>query len=128
MLKHFTLCLGKKSWFYRAFCSGGINPKDPDNPQDNPENCMMVFFRDTMAWYVNRWPIKTLIILVFAAYLGGACYGITTLQEGLQRRKLSRSDSYSITFYDREDFYFREFPYRMQVIYLCSFCSFFFVG
>lgn len=45
----------------------------------------------------------------------GACYGITTLQEGLQRRKLSRADSYSVEFYDREDYYFREFPYRIQV-------------
>jgi len=47
----------------------------------------------------------------------GAIYGLTTLQEGLDRRKLSKEDSYSIVFYDREDFYFREFPYRIQVSY-----------
>lgn len=40
---------------------------------------------------------------------------MTTLEEGLQRRKLSRADSYSVEFYDREDIYFREFPYRIQV-------------
>lgn len=58
---------------------------------------------------------QVMVLAVFVAYIGGAIYGLTTLQEGLQRRKLSRADSYSIEFYDREDFYFREFPYRMQV-------------
>ena len=24
-----------RSWFYRAFCAGGINPVDPYNPEDN---------------------------------------------------------------------------------------------
>lgn len=97
------------------FCSGGINPKDPDNPEDNPDNSIMVWFRDTLAWYLNQWPVKVLVILVFISYLMGALYGTTQLQEGLQRRKLSRKDSYSIEFYEREDFYFREFPYRIQV-------------
>lgn len=60
-----------------------------------------------------------MVLAVFFAYIAGAIYGLTTLQEGLQRRKLSRADSYSIEFYDREDFYFREFPYRMQVT-LCE--------
>lgn len=64
-----------------------------------------------------------MVLTVFFAYIGGAIYGLTTLQEGLQRRKLSRADSYSIEFYDREDFYFREFPYRMQVM-LCEEHSF----
>lgn len=107
---------GDKSWFYRVFCAGGVNPKDPDNPVDNPDNMFMVFFRDVLAPCLSWWPIKLLVLVIFAAYLAGACYGITTLQEGLQRRKLSKADSYSIIFYDREDIYFREFPYRMQVV------------
>ncbi|XP_014293320.1 patched domain-containing protein 3 [Halyomorpha halys] len=122
--RHSILCIKvkpvsmstEKSWLYRVFCAGGINPKDPDNPVDNPENMLMVFFRDCLAPCLSWWPVKLLILLAFAAYLGGACYGLTTLQEGLQRRKLSKADSYSIIFYDREDFYFREFPYRMQVV------------
>jgi len=122
--RHSLLCIkvkpvsmsAKKSCLYRAFCSGGINHKDPDNPRDNPDNCMMVFFRDVVAWCINQWPFKVMVLGVFIAYMGGAIYGLTTLQEGLQRRKLSRADSYSIEFYDREDYYFREFPYRMQVI------------
>ncbi|XP_075237604.1 patched domain-containing protein [Lycorma delicatula] len=106
----------KRSCFYRVFCSGGINKNDPNNSMDNPENAMMAFFRDHLTWFLNKWQVKMVVLVVFAAYLGGACYGITQMQEGLQRRKLSKADSYSIEFYDREDFYFREFPYRMQVI------------
>uniref|UniRef100_A0A0A9X8T6 Patched domain-containing protein 3 n=3 Tax=Lygus hesperus TaxID=30085 RepID=A0A0A9X8T6_LYGHE len=122
--KHSVFCFrvdpvslsGNRSFLYKVFCTGGINPKDPDNPLDNPENALMVFFRDCIAPCLAKWPVKVLIIILFAGYLAGACYGVTTLQEGLQRRKLSKADSYSIVFYDREDIYFREFPYRMQVV------------
>ncbi|KAK7866832.1 hypothetical protein R5R35_006010 [Gryllus longicercus] len=107
---------GKKSWLYRIFCSGGVDPADPDNPVDNREHGIMVFFRDRVASLLNKWQVKVLVILVFAAYLTGACYGITKMKEGLERRKLSRADSYSVEFYDREDYYFREFPYRIQVV------------
>ncbi|KAJ8878629.1 hypothetical protein PR048_019212 [Dryococelus australis] len=109
-------CSDKRSWLYRIFCSGGINPDDPDNPLDNTEHGIMAFFRDTMASMINKWPVKVLIIAVFAAYLAGAGFGLTRIKEGLERRKLSRADSYSVEFYDREDYYFREFPYRIQVV------------
>ena len=48
----------------------------------------------------------------------GATYGITQIQEGLDRRKVAKPDSYSIEFFDREDLYYREFPYRIQVIHI----------
>jgi hypothetical protein len=94
---------------------GGVDPTDPDNPRDNKEHCIMTYFRDNMAPFLNRWPVKVIVVVVFACYVAGACYGITGIEEGLERRKLSRADSYSVEFYDREDFYFREFPYRIQV-------------
>ena len=75
----------------------------------------MTYFRDNMAPILNWWPVKVIVVVVFACYVAGACYGITRIEEGLERRKLSRADSYSVEFYDREDFYFREFPYRIQV-------------
>lgn len=76
----------------------------------------MVFFRDYVATFVNKSWVKAIIILIFAAYLGGACYGLTQIKEGLERRKLSKSDSYSVKFFDLEDDFYREFPYRIQVI------------
>ncbi|KAH0552327.1 patched domain-containing protein 3 [Cotesia glomerata] len=105
-----------RSWFYRVFCTGGVDPADPNNPVDNPEHGCMTWFRDYLAAFLNCPAVKALVILLFGAYLIGALYGLTTLKEGLERRKLSKEDSYSIVFYDREDLYFREFPYRIQVI------------
>ncbi|KZC09210.1 Patched domain-containing protein 3 [Dufourea novaeangliae] len=105
-----------RSWIYRALCTGGVDPDDPYNPVDNPEHGCMSWFRDYLAGALNCRPIKVIVILIFACYLAGAIYGLTTLQEGLDRRKLSKNDSYSITFYDRQDYYFREFPYRIQVV------------
>ena len=34
-----------KSWLYRTFMTGGINANDPENPIDNKEHVVMVFFR-----------------------------------------------------------------------------------
>ena len=56
-----------------------------------------------------------IVIMVFLAYLGGAIWGCTMVKEGLERRRLSRYDSYSVSFYDMEDEYFRDYPYRIQV-------------
>lgn len=96
-------------------CTGGVDPDDPDNPIDNQEHTLMVFFRDYLACFINNSFVKAMIILIFAGYLAGAGYGITQIQEGLERRKIARTDSYSIEFFDREDLYYREFPYRIQV-------------
>lgn len=95
--------------------AGGINYDDPDNVIDNKDHVLMEFFKNQMANVINNKWCKMLILLVFAGYLAGACYGLTQIKEGLERRKLSRSDSYSVEFFDREDDYYREFPYRMQV-------------
>lgn len=116
MLSFYLRRTEKRSWFNRTFNSGGINASDPDNPIDNREHSGMVFFRNFIANIVNNTYCKFLILLIFAIYLAGACYGITTIKEGLERRKLSKEDSYSVKFFDLEDEYYREFPYRMQVI------------
>lgn len=110
-----TFVTEEKSWLYRIFCSGGIDLADPDNPIDNKEHCIMAFFRTTMADILNNNVVKALVIIIFLTYLAGAGYGVTNLKEGLERRKLSKVDSYSVEFFDREDLYYREFPYRIQV-------------
>lgn len=76
----------------------------------------MVFFRDKVGGAINNNYVKALILLVFSIYLIGAGYGLTQIKEGLERRKLSKEDSYSVKFFDLEDEFYREFPYRMQVI------------
>lgn len=76
----------------------------------------MVFFRDKVGGAINNNYVKGLILVIFGVYLLGAGYGLTQIQEGLERRKLSKEDSYSVKFFDLEDEFYREFPYRMQVI------------
>ena len=105
----------ESGFLYQLFCSGGINPKDPDNPVDNRENGFMAFFRDYVAVALNKKSVKALVLLVFTAYLSVALWGVSMMEEGLERRKLARFDSYSVDFYDLEDTYFRDYPYRINV-------------
>lgn len=104
-----------RSWLYRKCMAGGINRDDPDNKIDNKEHFLMAFFKNQVAAVINNKWMKGIIILTFAGYLAGAFYGLTTIKEGLERRKLSKEDSYSVKFFDLEDEYYREFPYRIQV-------------
>lgn len=104
-----------RGFFYNAFCSGGIDPKDPLNPVDNRENCIMSFFRDRFAPVINNRVARGVILFCFFIYLAVALWGVAQLQEGLERRKLARFDSYSVNFYNLEDTYFREYPYRINV-------------
>lgn len=76
----------------------------------------MSFFRVYVAGFVNNPWSKTLILLVFLGYWAGAGYGLTQITEGLERRKLAKEDSYSVKFFDLEDEFYREFPYRIQVL------------
>lgn len=96
--------------------TGGINRDDPDNPLDNIETMMMAFFRDHVARIINKGWVKAIIIVIFGLYLAGASYGITQINEGLERRKLAQDDSYSVKFFDLEDEFYREYPYRIQVL------------
>ena len=85
------------------------------NPKDNRENGIMVFFRDKLGPILNNGWTKFLVMLIFLGYLGISSWGVSQLREGLERRKLSRYDSYSVAYYDTDDRYFREYPYRVNV-------------
>ncbi|KAG8179950.1 hypothetical protein JTE90_015400 [Oedothorax gibbosus] len=105
-----------KNCCFRMFCTGGKNPDDPDNPMDNKEHCLMVFFRDYMGVFLGKKWVKVSVVVCFMVYLAVGVWGCLQVREGLERHKLSRSDSYSVTFYEREDMYFRKYAYRIQVV------------
>merc|ERR1719222_368050 len=77
---------------------------------------MMVFFRDRVGTWLNKPSSKALMLTIFLIYVGFAAWGVTNLKEGLQKRRLSRFDSYSVDFYDAEDKYFRTYPFRINVV------------
>jgi len=107
---------GSKGFLYRLFCSGGINQDDPWNPKDNKENGLMKFFRDYVGeWLCKPWA-KALVLTVFVTYIGVACWGVTGLKEGLEKKRLSRFDSYSVEYYNIEEKYFMEYPFRVNVV------------
>ena len=50
ILKHFP---EDENCMYRSFLSGGVNPKDPTNDEDNRDHVVMAFFRDSLAPLLN---------------------------------------------------------------------------
>lgn len=107
-----------RGFLYNIFCSGGINKDDPFNPKDNKENGMMAFFRDVIGNWLCKPYAKAIVLICFLGYLSVAAWGVTQLKEGLEKKRLSRFDSYSVDFYDVEDKYFREYPFRINVSFI----------
>lgn len=106
-----------KGFFYNVFCAGGVNEKDPFNPKDNRENTFMVFFRDVFASVVNRVPIKVIVLIGFSAYVALSGWSISNIEEGLSRKHLARYDSYSVEFYHKEESLFKDYPFRVSVVF-----------
>ncbi|XP_023324202.1 patched domain-containing protein 3 [Eurytemora carolleeae] len=77
---------------------------------------MMEYFRDVLAPLISNKLSQLVIILAFTAYLAVAVYGITQLTEGLERKKLVGDFSYALPFFQSEDDFFRDNPYRLQIV------------
>ena len=75
----------------------------------------MAFFRDVIGNWLNKRYAKAIVLTIFLIYLGVASWGVTQLKEGLEKKRLSRFDSYSVEYYEVEDKYFREYPFRINV-------------
>lgn len=96
--------------------TGGINPSDPHNPKDNRDHVGMVFFRDPFAGALSRPWVKALVLVLYVGYLVGAGWGLTNIEEGLEKRNTANYDSYSVQFYDLEDAFFKEYAYTINVV------------
>ena len=107
----------QRSWFYRVFMTGGNNPNDPLNPLDNQEHSGMVFFRDKLGNLLNKSYVKALILVIFSVYLGFAIWGVTRIQEGLEKRNTANYDSYSVQYYDMDDAYFKKYAFTISVAF-----------
>ena len=85
----------------------------------------MAFFRDVIGNWLNKRYAKAIVLTIFLIYLGVASWGVTQLKEGLEKKRLSRFDSYSVEYYEVEDKYFREYPFRINVsIYRLTLCPY----
>merc|ERR1719419_682968 len=105
-----------RNWLYRVFCTGGINPADPYNPKDNRDHAGMVFMRDKLGYALSLKWVKSIVLIIFTTYIVVAIWGITNVNEGLEKRNTVNFDSYSIKFYDMDDKYYKDFRYPINVI------------
>ena len=62
-----------------------------------------------------KW-VKSIVLMMFTAYLVVAIWGITSLKEGLEKRNTVIFDSYSIPFFDADDKYYMDFRYPINVV------------
>ncbi len=106
----------QRSWLFRTCMTGGINPDDPLNPLDNQEHTGMAFFRDVLGNCLNKPWVKAVILALFTGYLLGGIWGVTEIQEGLEKRNTANYDSYSVQYYDMDDAYFKKYAFAISVV------------
>lgn len=90
----------------------------PDNPTDSSEtkqtcgsfvsrgNFIRQFMDKYYTPFLMKTPVRILVIIIFLGLLGSAGYGLTKLQTGLDQRTPLPTDSYLITFFDKQEYYF----------------------
>ena len=64
---------------------------------------------------IFRW-VKACVLIIFAAYLVGAIWGVTEIKEGLEKRNTANYDSYSVQYYDMDDAYFKKHAFVISVV------------
>jgi len=105
----------QSGFLYKVFLAGGISPTDPDNPRDNKDEKIMLFFKDVVTPCLNFIPMKILIIISFGLYLAVAILGILGMEEGLELQNLAMKTSNIIPHFSAEGKYFRDHPFRIQI-------------
>ena len=106
-----------KNWLYRTFMTGGINQSDPNNPMDNKDHVIMVFFREQMGGAITKKWVKCLVLIAFVAYMATAIWGFTNIKEGLDKKNTANYDSYSIKYYEMDDTYFKKYAFTISVVF-----------
>jgi len=105
-----------KSKMYKLFMTGGIDKSDPTNSKNLSENGTMVWFQTTFSNYLLKPLVQVFVIAVFLGYIAVSIYGVTTLEKGLHMKYLYPPDTPMYIFFDKEEAYFQNYPYRVQVL------------
>ncbi|UYV69872.1 daf-6 [Cordylochernes scorpioides] len=105
-----------RGFWYQRCCTGGRDPDDPDNPLDNYDHPLMVWFRDRVGSFLIRKPVKVIVLILFLLYLSFAIWGALRLKEGLEVEDLFRHDSYAYHFAKSYQRYFTQYMVRIQVV------------
>ena len=74
----------------RIFCCAGSRP----NSREEVESALERYPRRFLSWFVLLRPVKVIILIGFAAYLGVSIWGAINLEQGLVATNLVSKDSY----------------------------------
>ena len=92
----------------------------------------MSSIRDKLGYALSLKWVKSIVLMMFTAYLVVAIWGITNLKEGLEKRNTVNFDSYSIPFFDADDKYYMVrnivFLRTPLSVYRCVFVKSFFLS
>ncbi|XP_060939984.1 patched domain-containing protein 3 [Limanda limanda] len=77
---------------------------------------MTRFFEKSYGPFLTHKVTKSIVGVIYVAYLAVSIYGCTTLQEGLDISNLALDDSYIIEYYDAERVHFSEYYYSAMVV------------
>ncbi|NWV02113.1 PTHD3 protein, partial [Upupa epops] len=122
--RHWLTCMpvrvdeADKSCLYSACCVGSCSRQSsqPETHQLESKHPMSRFFEQYYGpFFTNTWT-KLLVVLLYAAYLGGSVYGCTQIREGIDLRNLASDDSYVVPYYDDNEKYFSEYGPRVMVV------------
>ena len=101
---------------YSCLIAGGQKTSRETNNGKVKETWMMLLLRDYFSPFISMAVTKWAVMLVFAAYWGVAVYGIFNRKEGLNRENMVSPNSVVNPYYVTEDKFFRDHPYRLQVV------------
>ena len=105
------------SFLYSCVLAGGKKPsRSSVKVNEDKAEQKTFFFRDIFSPFISKTMSKVVVLVSFAAYLVVAGYGIYHLKEGLEREDMVSPNSSLRNYYKTEDLYFRDHPYRLQVV------------
>lgn len=97
--------------------TGGINPDDPNNLEDNCDHIGMAFFRDRFGVLLSKQWVKMVVLAAYMVYIIIACWGLMNIREGLEKKNTANYNSYSVTYYNMEDSYFKEYAFTISLAF-----------
>ena len=105
----------EKGTAYRLFCSGGVKHNGEIVVKERYTHPMEKFFA-VFGSKLALPPVKVVVLLAFAAYIGVSAWGVAQVHEGLDLHDLVKDDSYAAEYYDKEAKYFVDYGPRVNVL------------
>ncbi|UYV62221.1 daf-6 [Cordylochernes scorpioides] len=84
--------------------------------KERQDTAITRFFRDKLGEWMTRPGVKSIVLLVFTAYLAVSIVGITNISTGMDIKDLVRTDSYAHDMFQVMRDYFTKYQIRYQIV------------